>query len=490
MPNTHAALPLFNAYKTSFTPRANQTLRHFPALRYTRTMTVYSSDILILGTGLAGLRVARAAQDHNPNLSISLVSGKRGPSGSSFANRNNALGMLVPQTDQARQRFLNKALQLGSPGFMDKNLVRILAEEAEPRFLELQSMGLRFRLDARGKSQLFPVCGDPQGTAAIFDDLSHAYSLFLQQIAQSTQQVPATILGLLVEDGYCAGAWGYDSQGRCSIFVATATVMALGGPAPLYAQNSAGPENPGLALGMLRETHVSMANTGFLQFMWFEKNGQFMDIGALPMQASVAGQKGPDKKLRDQRSTHCPAFHFQEDTAMDRWLLAGRNEQGHVAVKIDDTSRQLVFMAHAGNGGAVIDEHGATSLPGLFAAGECATGMHGANRLGGAMVAATQVFGHRAGIAAVRYAESHTKPKKQYLQELVAQLVSNNHTTVQSCPEISLGLQQHALFMPDPGLEAFIERLEKLSTGTNRYTALLALSALEVTTSMRQAHAG
>lgn len=61
-------------------------------------------------------------------------------------------------------------------------------------------------------------------------------------------------------------------------------------------------------------------------------------------------------------------------------------------------------MAHAGNGGAVIDAHGQTSVAGLFACGECATGMHGANRIGGAMVLATQVFGHRAGVAAARMA--------------------------------------------------------------------------------------
>jgi L-aspartate oxidase len=67
-------------------------------------------------------------------------------------------------------------------------------------------------------------------------------------------------------------------------------------------------------------------------------------------------------------------------------------------------------MAHAGNGGALIDEHGGTGVPGLFACGECATGMHGANRIGGAMASATQVFGKRAGEAAAEFASNAPQP--------------------------------------------------------------------------------
>ena len=68
----------------------------------------------------------------------------------------------------------------------------------------------------------------------------------------------------------------------------------------------------------------------------------------------------------------------------------------------------IVPMAHAGNGGALIDATGATNISGLYACGECASGMHGANRVGGAMVLATQVFGERAGRhAAARLKFSH-----------------------------------------------------------------------------------
>jgi succinate dehydrogenase/fumarate reductase flavoprotein subunit len=62
-------------------------------------------------------------------------------------------------------------------------------------------------------------------------------------------------------------------------------------------------------------------------------------------------------------------------------------------------------MAHHTMGGAAIDPHGETSVPGLFAAGEVAGGLHGANRMGGNALAETLVFGRRAGEAAAAWAE-------------------------------------------------------------------------------------
>ncbi len=87
----------------------------------------------------------------------------------------------------------------------------------------------------------------------------------------------------------------------------------------------------------------------------------------------------------------------------------------------------LVFPTlHYQNGGVVIDVNGATSLPGLFAAGEVAGGIHGKNRLMGNSLLDFNVFGMRAGIAAARYAKettigkltlAHLDEHKQLLQQ-------------------------------------------------------------------------
>jgi L-aspartate oxidase len=77
-------------------------------------------------------------------------------------------------------------------------------------------------------------------------------------------------------------------------------------------------------------------------------------------------------------------------------------------------------MAHATNGGASIDMNGFTGVPGLYACGECASGMHGANRIGGAMVLATQVFGARAGKAAAGYSYDTSFLRSHAFNEFLA----------------------------------------------------------------------
>jgi succinate dehydrogenase/fumarate reductase flavoprotein subunit len=66
-------------------------------------------------------------------------------------------------------------------------------------------------------------------------------------------------------------------------------------------------------------------------------------------------------------------------------------------------------MAHHTMGGVCIDGRGATSVPGLFAAGEVTGGLHGANRMGGNALSETLVFGKRAGEAAAEWAGAHSE---------------------------------------------------------------------------------
>ena len=67
---------------------------------------------------------------------------------------------------------------------------------------------------------------------------------------------------------------------------------------------------------------------------------------------------------------------------------------------------EVAVYAHAVNGGVKISPDAMSTLPGLFAAGECAGGPHGADRLGGNMMVTCQVFGKIAGSSAAEYAVS------------------------------------------------------------------------------------
>jgi len=79
-------------------------------------------------------------------------------------------------------------------------------------------------------------------------------------------------------------------------------------------------------------------------------------------------------------------------------------------VDITTTPMEVGPTAHYMNGGVRVDGEGsATAVPGLFAAGEVAGGLHGANRLGGNSLSDLLVFGRRAGLAAAEYAKSASK---------------------------------------------------------------------------------
>jgi succinate dehydrogenase/fumarate reductase flavoprotein subunit len=113
--------------------------------------------------------------------------------------------------------------------------------------------------------------------------------------------------------------------------------------------------------------------------------------------------------LIHERLRHCPYGYGLKDSIVDKTIASNLIDNSGVLISTGDKGKVVMIapFAHASNGGAVVDRNGMTSLKGLFAVGECATGMHGANRLGGAMVTATQVFGHRAGFAAARLARQN-----------------------------------------------------------------------------------
>jgi L-aspartate oxidase len=75
-------------------------------------------------------------------------------------------------------------------------------------------------------------------------------------------------------------------------------------------------------------------------------------------------------------------------------------------VALGDPTIEVTHAAHAINGGIRVSEHGESTVPGLFAVGEVIAGPHGADRLGGGMLAACTVFGARAGARAAAIARS------------------------------------------------------------------------------------
>lgn len=362
-------------------------------------------DVLVLGAGLAGLRAAWAAAAARPAAAVAVVMPGGRPGGSSFCNVNGRLGIHAPATDRERQAFCREVAAVAGPGLLRPELVAVLAAEALPRRQELEALGAAFVREPDGALTLFGSCFSPDSRrAAVLTDLAGLGRTLADRARAAGSRFLAgfAALALLREPGSGAvcGALLTDASGRLFAQPAGAVIAAMGGPASLFPRHQGAPGSPGFGHGLLVAAGAAMANTAYLQWMWARLadrrfwpvwellDGQAQGLWPLPeaVAQAAAGRAG-----------HCPLGHGLADAALDAWLLEAADAEGVVTVRRGDETMPVALFAQATNGGAVIDPAGRTSVPALFAAGECATGMHGANRLGGAMTAACLVFGARAG---------------------------------------------------------------------------------------------
>lgn len=459
-----------------------------------------SVDVLILGAGLAGLRAALSCLESSPGLRVLVACATGAPSGSSFANQNNALGMHVCLSDAERDEYVREVLALNLGAQLSPELLAVQAQEGEARLRDLLDLGLNFTRDASGNLLGHSSCFSPHSRRAfVFTGLASAFACFkarldalgclfapgwlaasiVTNLGMSVGAAPGTASptsspGARQHAGMRTGTRGaflVPYEGGAPVFVAAkAVIVALGGPGRLFAHSMAGPGTPGYSHGLLERAGAAMGNLGYLQFMWASVPGktfwQPAALGAGGFRIAMPDGRGvpqeeilPDLSgLCPSRAGHCPFGYGLEDSALDLALANGLDGAGIVRlIQPDGTPLHLAPMAHASNGGALIDEHGQTSVPGLLACGECATGMHGSNRIGGGMVLAAQVFGHRAGLRAALIARNCATPGASHAERetLLRDFVENSTERTEGLNWLATGLSRHAVLGGRPGCAAF-----------------------------------
>jgi succinate dehydrogenase / fumarate reductase flavoprotein subunit len=393
-------------------------------------------NVLVIGTGAAGLRAAIAA--HEAGCAV-IVVGKRPRRDAhtvlAAGGINAALGSVDPADswEQHLADTVREGYGLGQPA-----MVELMAREAPAAVLELADWGCPFartadgRLDQRyfGAHTYRRTCyaGDYTGRAILFTLVARVEAL---GIAIHEGQY---VSHLLVEDGVCSGAMAFDlGSGQRTVYLADAVVLATGGHTRLWRRSSSRrDENTGDGMSLALRAGVALADMELVQFhptgmVWPEEMA-----GTLVTEA-VRGEGGRLYNAQGERfmARYDPAR--LELSTRDRVALANYTEivegrggkQGGVFLDVSHLSKATIleklprmyrqFMesqmldisrqpmevaptAHYSMGGAVVDPAShATEVAGLFAAGEVTSGLHGANRLGGNSLAETIVFGRRTG---------------------------------------------------------------------------------------------
>lgn len=388
--------------------------------------------VLVIGSGGAGVRAAIEAGQYGDTVLVSKsLAGKGGCTPMAEGGYNAALrendSCVAHKEDTLR----------GGAYLNDPVLVDILVNEAPERFHELVKWGAVFDRTEAGEFSQRAFGGQrvPR-TCYAGDRTGHEMMMtLLERLRASDVEVlqEASVIDLLKREGRVVGAVALDRNGELQILQADSTIIATGGAARIYdiSTNSATGTGDGFAMG-----YRAGAELIDMEMVQFHPTGAVYpyDARGRLVTEAVRGEGGILVNAKGERFMERYDPERMELSTRDvvarsiaREIAEGRGTL-HSGVYLDVThlppeqiERRLPLMleqflafgidirkekmevsptAHHFMGGLRITPRCETTVPGLYACGEAAGGVHGANRLGGNSLAETQVFGKRAGEAA------------------------------------------------------------------------------------------
>jgi succinate dehydrogenase / fumarate reductase flavoprotein subunit len=405
---------------------------------------VREHDVLIIGAGGAGLRAAIAAAEKG--LSVGIVSKSLlGKAHTVMAEGGiaAAVGNVDPD-DSWRQHFIDT---LKSGKFLNNwRMAEIFTKEAPERVIELEQWGALFNRTPQGRISQRPFGGHTYRRLCHVGDrtgLEMIRTLQEKVLTTDARVYMETTVTKLFKDasGRVVGALAYIRESGSFVhFKVKAVIMATGGWGRIFKVTSNSWEGTGDGCVLAYDAGAELVDMEMVQF---HPTGMVWPPGVrgILVTEGVRGEGGilrnaegerymerydPDKMELSTRdvvaranytevtegrgSEHGGVYlditHLGYDGIMKK--LPTMHEQFLKLADIDIAREPMeVFpTVHYTMGGIKVDpETCATNVPGLFAAGECAGGLHGANRLGGNSLSDLLVFGRRAGLGVAGYVE-------------------------------------------------------------------------------------
>ena len=385
-----------------------------------RQLEKIQTNLIIIGAGAAGLSAAIAAQKKLKNILI-ISKGRPFQSGSTFANINNRWGITFAENKTERD-YLENRINIISRGTNIPSLTRVVVKDSFSAFEMLRSWGVNFNDATKdGKIKRVPPCFCTRPLASIIKSCKQfGESCKRKMDWEKIRLLPETRAEKIVAiSGKFKGILARHKNQVIKI-EARAAVIATGGNASLAKRHITEPGLTGDGYNLFEDIKdiagIQLTNMNFKQHVWedvsFPKKRFPVSHLWTPgyFFKSAGGKTARLDNLKPEvlrsRMTHVPISNLQQDREVDEILMSLCEDDRAIEVFNSETNRvehRILPFVQASNGGIIIGENGETSLPGLFAAGEVTTGMHGGDRIGGMMMTSCLVFGRRAGNAATDF---------------------------------------------------------------------------------------
>lgn len=403
----------------------------------------HTSDLVIIGSGIAGLSLAIQVAQRRKDLQITILA----KTTEKESNTNYAQGGIATVWDEDVDNFekhIADTLDAGD-GLCDREVVEIVVESAPDRVQELIDWGANFDKNKDGDYDLGREGGHTENRilhykditgreiqralmakAAEFDNISILEHYFAIDII--TQHHLGYNISRLTPDIECYGVYALNRKtNEITTFLARQTVLASGGAGQVYKSTT----NPIVATGdgiaMLYRAKGRVANMEFVQFhptALFNPAGENPDFliseavrgyGAILKDAAgnefmqkyderlslaprdiVARAIDNEMKVRGVDNMYLDCRHLDKEGFLQHFPNIYEKCK---SIGIDPFTQMIpvVPACHYMCGGIRIDHDGRSSIHRLFAAGECTnSGLHGANRLASNSLLEGLVFGYRA----------------------------------------------------------------------------------------------
>jgi succinate dehydrogenase flavoprotein subunit len=403
-------------------------------------------DVLIIGAGLAGQRAALAAAQAGSSVAIlSKVHPVRSHSVAAAGGINAAISI----ADDWRSHAYDTVK--GSDFLGDQDAIEIMCSEAPHEVMHLEHMGVTFHRNDKGEMDLRAFGGASMKRTAYVADITGQAILHVlyEQLMKHHEQIDRYeewfVTSLLQDDaGSCCGVVARDIRsGRMETFAAKNTILACGGAGQVYNPTTNALIVTGDGIAQAYRIGAPLMDMEMVQYhpTTLVENGLLITEGARGEGAVLLNNEGerfmekyaPNKMELASRDVVSRA----EQTEILEGRGVGPNGEGiylditkvprkrtlealREIVNIGkdfagvDITREPIMIRpgqHYIMGGVKTDINGATSIPGLYAAGEVAcVSVHGGNRLGANSLLDTLIFGRRSGEHAAARAASMGMP--------------------------------------------------------------------------------